>query len=252
MGTSGHKRGGALNEEQRGGHAEPPQAGDSSLKPQASPQGAPTADVRASRMPVYMMHPLGGFERREANRWLACQWQAAIQAAHPEWLVLAPWIGLSGAWSEDKREEGMAVDFATIDLCEAGVIAGPLDGPCTGITHGREYQGVSPGMAAELAYFSKFEPQEKPLLDARTLFDIKLPPDWFQPRWGQFVAKENRPNDFKPRFKEFEIVLCENKPGGACHVVSVDEQAPGAYRYLIERREQFFAHEQSLAKLKNG
>ncbi len=194
------------------------------------------------RTPIYMMHPLGDSANRERNRKLACMWQAEIQRAHPEWLVLAPWIGLSGAWGEEHRSEGMSIQFATIDLCGGGVIAGPLDGPCTGITHGRTYEGVSPGMAEELAYFGRFEPQRKPLLDARTLFKVSLPADWLPPR----VLHAS--SDFKPRFAAGDEVYVENKPGGTCRVKSVEEQAPGAYRYLVERTETFFAHEQSLAK----
>lgn len=201
-----------------------------------------TVDVRQLRQLVYMMHPLGSAANRERNRALACRWQAEIQHAHPEWVVVAPWIGLSGAWQEDRREEGMTVDLATIDLCSAGVIAGPLDGPCTGIVHGREYQGVSPGMALELAHFGTFEPQRKPLLDARTLFKVELPVDWTPPR----VAVPS--SEFKPLYVIGETVIVENKPRGLNHVRAIDETAPGVYRYTIENVERFFAHEQSLGK----
>lgn len=191
-----------------------------------------------------MMHPLGDGANRERNRKLACLWQAEIQRAHPEWLVLAPWIGLSGAWSEEHRAEGMAVQFATIDLCGGGVITGPLDGPM--IAHPmnglRSYEGVSPGMCEELLYFGREHPT-KPILDARTLFKVELPADWTPPR----VIKPA--SEFKPRFEKFEQVLVEHKSGGLCHVKGIEEQAPGCYRYLIERTETFFSHEQSLAKL---
>lgn len=201
------------------------------------------ARPKAKRKLVYMMHPLGSAANRERNRKLACMWQAEIQHAHPEWVVVAPWIGLSGAWQEDRREEGMAVDLATIDLCSAGVIAGPLDGPCIGIVHGRTYEGVSPGMADELRYFGTFEPQEKPLLDARTLFKVELPASWTPP----VVIRPA--SEFKPRFARDEVVLVENKTGGVNRVRDIEEPAPGVYRYKIEHTLFFFAHEQSLAKV---
>lgn len=204
--------------------------------------------AKQSRVPVYMMHPLGNGSNREANRWLACQWQAAIQAAHPEWLVLAPWIGLSGAWSEERRDDSMAVDFATIDMCAAGVIAGPLDGPMSGrpVSHdginGFHYEGVSPGMFAELTYFWQQHP-EKPIHDLRKDFDIKLPANWLPKRVVPAV-------DFRPRFKKFDPVYVENKPGGLCVIKDVEERAPGVYYYLIEHATTFWAHDQMLAPLK--
>jgi hypothetical protein len=210
-----------------------PQA--SSLKPQAP----------ARRLLAYMMHPLGNGTNREYNRRSACHWQAVIQEAHPEWLVLAPWIGLSGAWSEARRELGMQTDFATIDVCDIGVIAGPLDGPkdfhvTTGRGSGiREALGVSPGMSDELNYFNKEYP-EKMIYDVRQRFKIELPP------LEGVVRGERVP--MPPRFSKFEQVLVENKPGGVCHIKQVEEQALGCYRYLIERTETFFAHEQSLAR----
>ena len=203
------------------------------------------------RTPVYMMHPLGGAADRERNRKLACLWQAEIQRAHPEWVVLAPWIGLSGAWGEDLRELGMEVDFATIDLCVAGVIAGPTDGPVSAfevlpVGHnikvpGKGFHGVSPGMAEELQYFWSHHP-ERSIFDLREQFKVELPADWLPPR----IARGS--SDFKPRFQRFEEVYVENKQGGTCHVKDIEETAPGVYRYLVKRTETFFAHEQALAK----
>ncbi len=224
----------------------------SDVEVSAALEGAKRADSQLTaqsskplRSLVYMMHPLGGASNRERNRKLACLWQAAIQEAHPEWIVVAPWIGLSGAWSEDKRDLGMEVDLATIDACAAGVIAGPLDGPVTvrGVPPlDYHYVGVSPGMADELHYLRKEHPM-KLVHDARTLFKIELPADWTPPRVVRAAS------EFMPRFEADEVVFAENKPGGVCRVRSVEEMAPGAYRYLVERTETFFAHEQSLAKM---
>jgi hypothetical protein len=66
---------------------------------------------------------------------------------------------------------------------------------------------------------------------------------------AQLAGMVRRPSDFKPRFQKFEPVHVENKQGGVCHVKDVEETAPGVYRYLIERTETFFAHEQALAKV---
>lgn len=189
---------------------------------------------------VYMMHPLGDGANRERNRKLACLWQAVVQEAHPEWLVLAPWIGLSGAWSEALRELGMQVDFATIDACAGGIVTGPLTGPVDVATESGVYLGVSPGMGEELRYFGKAHP-EKFILDLRKDFEVGLPPNWMVPR----VLKSA--NEFKPKFGKFQKVYVENKPGGVCHVKDVEEQSPGCFRYVIERTEVFFAHEQALA-----
>lgn len=195
-----------------------------------------------------MMHPLGNGSSRERNRTLACMWQATVQEAHPEWLVLAPWIGLSGAWSEARRELGMEVDKATIDVCELGIVTGPLDGPMSfrpvvggsrdadgnykNLREGVIYDGVSPGMADELGYFFKEWPEKK-ILDLRKEFKIELPP-----------PSTSR----QPLYAVGENVYVENKPGGVCRVIDVDEQAHGIFRYLIQRTEEFFAHEQALKR----
>jgi hypothetical protein len=170
-------------------------------------------------------------------------WQAAIQEAHPEWLVLAPWIGLSGAWSEARRELGMQTDFATIDVCDLGVIAGPLDGPHEWISnswHNGDFFGISPGMKDEVGHFYE-KHKHKRIYDLRKSFEIKLPHQELPP------SVRERAN-FKPRFDKHEYVHVESKQGGVCRVKQVEEQAPGCYRYLIERTETFFAHEQALAK----
>lgn len=205
------------------------------------------ADVRTSRKLVYMMHPLGNASNRERNRKLACLWQAAVQEAHPEWLVLAPWIGLSGAWSEARRELGMQVDKATIDVCDMGIITGPMDGPMTfrpvvpegsdaeysSFRTGDTYQGISPGMADELGYFFKEHPKKK-IVDLRMAYSISLPVD--------------KPHKRESPYTIGQRVYVENKPGGECTVAGIDEPAPGVFRYLIERKETFFAHEQALKK----
>lgn len=188
---------------------------------------------------VYMMHPLGNASNRERNRTLACLWQAAVQEAHPEWLVLAPWIGLSGAWSEARRELGMQVDKATIDVCDMGIITGPLDGGKEVIgnarpgdaTFGQIFADISPGMACEVQHFMNHHPQKK-ILDLRKEFKIELPSSMSR----------------QPLYAVGENVYVENKPGGVCRVIDVDEQAHGIFRYLIQRTEEFFAHEQALKR----
>lgn len=170
-----------------------------------------------ARKPVYMMHPLGAGPDREKNRHLACLWQAAIQHDHPEWIVLAPWIGLSGAWSEDRREEGLAIDFATIDLCEGRtVIAG---------TH------MSPRMIAESEHVRIHYPHEKPF-DARGLYSFT----------------EKSKSDFKPRFEQGQKVMLENT-SLEFEVVTHEEVMPGVFRYLVERQDQRVIDEQRLTKI---
>lgn len=94
-------------------------------------------------------------------------------------------------------------------------------------------------MYDELVYLTS---QGKTFFDVRDRFKVELPADWLPPR----IARGS--SDFKPRFQRFEEVYVENKQGGTCHVKDIEETAPGVYRYLVERTETFFAHEQALAK----
>lgn len=174
------------------------------------------------RILAYLMHPLGSGHNREQNRQSACRWQAAIQEKYPELLILAPWIGLSGAWSEERRDEGLAVDFATIDLSEVGFVAGPKTGPKD---VGR-FKGVSPGMALELGYYADTWPNKK-LIDARELVDLQVS--------SQYGA----------RFAVGDKVLLENKQGEH-EVLGVEQTSPGVFRYLLVSKLTFYAYEQSI------
>lgn len=84
---------------------------------------------------VYIAHPLGQGADREGNRANAAHWVAwaADQGVAP----IADWVILSGVWSEDRREEGLAIDKALIEVCDEVWLVG-----------GR----ISPGMAAEKAH----------------------------------------------------------------------------------------------------
>lgn len=81
---------------------------------------------------VYVAHPLGTGPARESNRFRAAQWVAWVgeQGCAP----VADWITLSGVWTEDKRELGLAIDVALVARCDELWLVG-----------GR----VSPGMAIE-------------------------------------------------------------------------------------------------------
>lgn len=86
---------------------------------------------------VYIAHPLGHGPDREANRERAARWVAwaADQGVAP----VADWIILSGQWSEDRRDDGLAIDFALIERCDEVWLCGDR---------------VSPGMLAEANHAS--------------------------------------------------------------------------------------------------
>jgi hypothetical protein len=88
---------------------------------------------------VYIAHPLGKGVDRGQNRERASLWVcwAGEQGVAP----IADWIILSGRWSEDKRDAGLAIDFALIERCDELWLCG---------TH------VSPGMGLEKAHAEKF------------------------------------------------------------------------------------------------
>jgi hypothetical protein len=81
---------------------------------------------------VYIAHPLGAGEDREANRARASRWVAwsATQGVAP----VADWIILSGQWDESLRGLGLEIDKALITRCDELWLVG-----------GR----VSPGMRVE-------------------------------------------------------------------------------------------------------
>jgi hypothetical protein len=65
---------------------------------------------------VYIAHPLGSGTDRDTNRAKAAVYVA--RAAELGWAPIATWIVLSGLWSEERRELGMAVDLANIEVCD--------------------------------------------------------------------------------------------------------------------------------------
>jgi hypothetical protein len=83
---------------------------------------------------VYIAHPLGqDGPERERNRENAARWVGWL-ATNFDIAPVADWIVLSGVWSEEHRERGLAIDFALIARCDEVWMVG-----------GR----ISPGMAAE-------------------------------------------------------------------------------------------------------
>lgn len=72
---------------------------------------------RVEKTVCYVAHPLGHGEDRERNRQNAMRWCAYLaefQGVAP----VADWIILSGVWSEDMRESGLAIDAALIERCD--------------------------------------------------------------------------------------------------------------------------------------
>ena len=72
-----------------------------------------------SRMKVvYIAHPLGGGDDREANRARAARWVAwaGMHGVAP----VADWIILSGQWDEtpEHRERGLRIDVALVARCD--------------------------------------------------------------------------------------------------------------------------------------
>lgn len=65
---------------------------------------------------VYIAHPLGAGPDREQNRARASRWVAwaALQGVAP----VATWITLSGEWTEERRELGLAIDVALAQRCD--------------------------------------------------------------------------------------------------------------------------------------
>jgi hypothetical protein len=84
---------------------------------------------------VYVAHPLGSGSDREENRRNAALYVAAI--GELGFAPVADWIILSGMWSEEKRDMGLAIDFALIGRCDELWLVGPR---------------ISPGMAAEASH----------------------------------------------------------------------------------------------------
>lgn len=86
---------------------------------------------------VYLAHPLGAGDDREANRRAAARWVAWATTEHGV-AVMADWIVLSGELPETtaNRDLGLACDLALVARCDELWLVG-----------GR----ISPGMAMEAA-----------------------------------------------------------------------------------------------------
>lgn len=82
---------------------------------------------------IYVAHPLGKGTDRVKNRAKAARWVGAI-AKLPHVLPIAPWITIAESWDESHREQGLALDFWTIEACDVVWLVGGH---------------VSPGMALE-------------------------------------------------------------------------------------------------------
>jgi len=76
---------------------------------------------------VYIAHPLGDGQDRNANRILATNY--VMIAANMGFAPIADWILLSGVWGEDKREQGLAVDKTLIEKCDEVWLCGPRVSP---------------------------------------------------------------------------------------------------------------------------
>lgn len=87
------------------------------------------------KLVIYIAHPLGADEAREANRARASRW-VAWAALHHSVAPVATWITLAGEWSEcaELRYRGLDIDCALIERCDEVWLVG-----------GR----ISPGMQIE-------------------------------------------------------------------------------------------------------
>lgn len=67
---------------------------------------------------IYIAHPLGHGEDREANRDNAAKW-VAWAALYQDVAPVADWIILSGQFDESHRDLGLACDVALVKRCDA-------------------------------------------------------------------------------------------------------------------------------------
>lgn len=84
---------------------------------------------------VYIAHPLGAGPDRDENLRKATWWCA--WAADQGVIPCAPWIAIATHWPETRRDEGLAIDLATISRCDEVWLCGPR---------------VSPGMLIEASF----------------------------------------------------------------------------------------------------
>lgn len=89
---------------------------------------------------IYVAHPLGHGEDRESNRRNAAEWAGWIAETFNV-AISADWIVLSGVWTEDKRELGLATDLEMVSRADEVWQVGPC---------------VSPGMKIEGEHARKF------------------------------------------------------------------------------------------------
>ncbi len=88
---------------------------------------------------VYVAHPLGAHpDGRIQNCHLAARWLA--WAADQGVLPMATWITLATIWPESRKDEGFAIDFAQVELCDEVWLCG---------SH------ISPGMRLEIDHAEK-------------------------------------------------------------------------------------------------
>jgi hypothetical protein len=82
---------------------------------------------------IYVAHPLGAGPDRTKNLLDAaawCAWVADQRDVDGGMLIpIAPWISVAAHWPETRRDEGLALDLATIDRCDEVWLCGPRVSP---------------------------------------------------------------------------------------------------------------------------
>jgi len=73
---------------------------------------------------IYVAHPLGRGEDREENRRAAAAWAGWIAETFKV-AISADWIVLSGVWTEDKRDLGLAADMEMVSRSDEVWMVGP-------------------------------------------------------------------------------------------------------------------------------
>lgn len=75
------------------------------------------ARTREELTPIYVAHPLGSGDDRQANRRRAAEW-AGWMAENFFVIPIAPWIYLSEVWPEtdEKRNAGLNLDLALLNV----------------------------------------------------------------------------------------------------------------------------------------
>jgi len=73
---------------------------------------------------VYIAHPLGQGPDRERNRRMAAAWVGVLARVFSI-APVADWIVLSGEWTEEMRERGLAIDMTLVKRCDEVWLVGP-------------------------------------------------------------------------------------------------------------------------------